>query len=402
MPLNVRPDARSTDRIGVARLLRYAFDGNDLVPLHAELLADVADPGAAMDLSIVEQVCGNLDRGLELQRQALSTQVLYRSPGSTQPPRLRVLALAAPLDVGGNTPIEFLVVEPDIELSTLYVVPGQSIEANIPEHDVAIVVISDGDESAPSLDYLAALADVWPRPLLNYPDRIKRTDRDRLYGLLEDIPGLDIPVTRRVSREDLQAIWVGTMGVPDGVSFPIVVRPVGSHAGKGLARLDSGDDVPFYLAGQADAEFFIMRFVDFSGDDGQFRKYRVVFVDGQPFACHMAISEQWKIWYLNAGMAEDAGKRAEEARFMEDFDTGFGQRHAVALQELARRLGLDYFSIDCAETKEGELLVFEAGVAMVVHDMDSAELYPYKPPQMAKVFAAFAAMLSSRAGAAGA
>ena len=400
MPLTLRSDARSTDRIGVARLLKYAFDGNDLVPLHAELLADVSDPGAAMDLSVIEQVCGNLDRGLELQRQALGTQVLYRSPGSVQPPRVRVLALAAPLDVGGNTPIEFLIIEPDIELTTLYVVPGQDIATLVPEHDVAIVVISDGDDSAPSLDQLMTVAGDWPRPLLNHPDRIKLTDRDRLYGLLQNIAGLDIPVTRRISRHDLEGVATRTVAVPEGVSFPMVARPVGSHAGKGLARLDAAEAVATYLESHTDADFFVMRYVDFSGADGQFRKYRIVFVDGRPFACHMAISDQWKIWYLNAGMAEDAGKRGEEAQFMADFDTGFGERHRAALLELAERIGLDYFSIDCAETRDGDLLVFEAGVAMVVHDMDSVELYPYKPPQMAKVFAAFAAMLNERAAVA--
>jgi hypothetical protein len=32
-----------------------------------------------------------------------------------------------------------------------------------------------------------------------------------------------------------------------------------------------------------------------------------------------------------------------------------------------------------------------------VHNMDSPELFPYKPPQMRKIFEAFAAMLMHRA-----
>ena len=51
-----------------------------------------------------------------------------------------------------------------------------------------------------------------------------------------------------------------------------------------------------------------------------------------------------------------------------------------------------------AENRRGELLIFEADNTAVVHNMDSPELFPYKVPQMRKVFEAFAAMLHRRAG----
>jgi hypothetical protein len=35
---------------------------------------------------------------------------------------------------------------------------------------------------------------------------------------------------------------------------------------------------------------------------------------------------------------------------------------------------------------------------MIVHDMDPPDLFPYKKPQMRKVFDAFEAMLRRRAG----
>ena len=60
-------------------------------------------------------------------------------------------------------------------------------------------------------------------------------------------------------------------------------------------------------------------------------------------------------------------------------------------------MGLDYFGIDCGETPEGELLIFEADVAMIVHAMDPPDLFPYKGPQMRKVFDAFRAMLEKAA-----
>jgi hypothetical protein len=111
----------------------------------------------------------------------------------------------------------------------------------------------------------------------------------------------------------------------------------------------------------------------------------------------MAIADHWDIWYLNAGMSESAAKRLEEETFMRTFDIGFARRHQTALAGIANRIGLDYFTIDCAENERGELLIFEADNTAVVHNMDSPELFPYKPPQMRAIFEAFAAMLSRRA-----
>jgi hypothetical protein len=72
------------------------------------------------------------------------------------------------------------------------------------------------------------------------------------------------------------------------------------------------------------------------------------------------------------------------------------RRHHAALSAMAGRIGLDYFLVDCAETKDGSLLIFEADNTAVVHNMDSPEVFPYKPPQMRKIFDAFVAMLERR------
>ena len=104
------------------------------------------------------------------------------------------------------------------------------------------------------------------------------------------------------------------------------------------------------------------------------------------------------VHYLNAGMAEDAAKRTEEAQMMATFDQGFAARHAGAFAALHAAFGLDYLAVDCAEDHQGRLLVFEADTAMIVHDMDPPDLYPYKAPAMHKLFAAFQAMIAARAG----
>ena len=49
-----------------------------------------------------------------------------------------------------------------------------------------------------------------------------------------------------------------------------------------------------------------------------------------------------------------------------------------------RALGLEYYSIDCGETRDGRLLVFEIDSGAVVHAMDPVELFPVQTPPHAE------------------
>jgi hypothetical protein len=390
----------SADRIGFAKLTRMAFEGADLRPLRDQLLGRVvegtASAGDGLDLSLIVQLLGDKPTGMAIQGEVLGFQQLYRSPCCSVQPKLRVLALAAAIDMGGNTPIEFLLENSAIELQTLYVLAGVELPTPLPEHDVAIVIASDSEECAEALRKIDAVAARWPRPLLNPPHLVRSLDRDKLHRLLKGISGVDIPATDVVTRAQLLAVSNGQADIESvaaELKFPFILRPRGSHAGVGLAKIDDAAAIARYLAERVEQEFFSAQFIDYSSRDGMFRKYRIVFIDGKPFACHMAVADRWDIWYLNAGMAFDAGKRLEEERFMRNFDHDFALRHRSALAAIAERIGLDYFTIDCAENQKNELVIFEADNTAVVHNMDSPDVFPYKGPQMRKVFDAFADMV---------
>jgi glutathione synthase/RimK-type ligase-like ATP-grasp enzyme len=390
------------DRIGFAKLTTMAFEGADLRPLRDELISKVAagtaEAGEGLDLSLIAQLLGDKQAGLAIQAEVLAFHQLFRSPCSAEKPKLRVLALAAAIDMGGNTPIEFLLEASGIELLTLYVIAGVEFPVPLPDHDVAIVIASDSEECRDALRAIDRVAARWPRPMLNPPHLVCNLDRDKLHGLLRGIEGLDIPATACVTRAQLSDVTQSNAELAGILAqFPVIIRPRGSHAGVGLAKLDDRTAVGGYLTQRPEQEFFVARFVDYASEDGLFRKYRVVVVDGRPYACHMAIADRWDIWYLNAGMSFSEGKRLEEENFMRTFDSVFAVRHQRALAGLIDRIGLDYFTIDCAENKRGELLIFEADNTAVVHNMDSPELFPYKPRQMRAIFEAFASMLYRRA-----
>ena len=379
---------------GLAALARLIFEGGDIqaasTALANQFAADVGDCAALFDLATLVQLGGDRENGMALQDAALGLNRLYltrHGDGSG----LRVLALMAPGDMMANTPLDFLLEGSDVQLLSLYLDPAAVLPQTIPDHDVAVLTVGESDANQGLLAGLGAIIGRWPRPMLNgRPDRISGLTRDRVSALFADEPSILCPQTVRVDRAALA-------DAAAGATFPMIIRPVWSHAGRALERIDDAASLIRYLEGQVDDAFFVSPFIDYAGADGLYRKQRIVFIDGEPHVAHMAISEHWMVHYLSAGMLENAERRAEEAAFMADFDTDFRRRHSRALKALHERLGLDYFGIDCAETQDGRLLLFEADVAMIVHDLDPAELYPYKKPQMRKVFDAFEAFLRASA-----
>ena len=402
--LDIPPQQNQEPLIGLAKLMRMAFSGVDLAPLGAQLIERAgfepssASANALMDLSTVLQLRGDRELALVMQAQALEMQQIYTPPTVAGSAKIRLLAIMGPGDLMANTPLEFLLENSDVALDILYVAPYLPLPPSLPEHDVLFVAIGESDENIPLLEEVGSAIKSWPRPVLNMPERIALLSRDSACALLKSAPGIVMPDTARIDRHILEQIGreeLAITAVLEQGEFPVIVRPVDSHAGKGLARLDDPIAIADYLQTMPQGEFYIARFVDYRGADGLFRKYRIVLIEGRPFVCHMGISAHWMIHYLNAGMAESAEKRAEEEHFMTGFDEGFALRHAEAFRAIHERISLDYLGIDCGETPEGSLLIFEVDSNMIVHAIDPVDVFPYKQPQMRKVFAAFREMLSN-------
>jgi hypothetical protein len=389
--------------IGKARLITLAFQQGDLEGLRQQLLTraqqDPDDANAALDLSMVLLLLGQRDTALALQQHAVQTQPLYHM-AAARPATLRLLALVSRGDFLANTPLEFLIADSDVSLDIFYVGEGVPAPATLPAHDALIVAIGESAANRPLLQALAEPVAQWHTPVVNRPEHVLNTSRDGLSAALRGADGIVVPDIARVGRPALSAIADGSSTPADilpGVDYPVLVRPLDSHAGNGLAKIDRAVDLAEYLAGNNANDFYLSRFVEYRSADDRYRKYRVVLIQGTPYLGHLGISPRWMVHYLNADMAESADNRAEEAEQMRDFDSGFGGRHAAAFQEIHRRVGLDYLVMDCAETPDGRLLVFEGDTCGVIHAMDPEDLYPYKPAYMRRIFTAFQDMLRRKA-----
>lgn len=395
---NMTPNPSSqaeTAYLGLAPFLRMSIAGIDMQGLGQSMLAQTNDqPDDAnlwMNLSILMQCLGQRDMGLVLQAQALALKRTYHLPASVQPAKCRLLMLMQAGDLAANTPLECLLENSDIDLNLYYVTPGDPLVLSLPAHDVLMVAMSEADDNHDLLRTLEQRLSDWPKPVINAAQHLPAVGRDVASALLHNAPGVLMPPTLRSSRADLHAIATGAARLPelfDGCDFPIILRPVGSQAGRDLEKITGPDDVARYLSRVKAEDIYVSRFIDYSGADGYFRKIRVALIDGAPFVCHMAVSSQWMVHYVNAGMYEEAWKRAEELAFMEDFPH-FVEQHRAALAAIYQRTQLDYVCIDCAQTPDGQLLVFEIDHAMVVHAMDLETQFPYKQIHMLKVKNAF-------------
>ena len=385
--------------IGQARLMEMMFNGDDLSNSASVLLDKARDDAqnaeALLDLSTILLLRGDQGVGLSMQLEALTIRQQFRIQEGKG---LKLLILKTPGDFMANSPVEFLIRSGDIEADILFVAPELPYPTLV-DHELIYNGISEGKQNLPALSMAASLLKQWGKPFINRAEEVPLLSRDRACEILDDLPGTYMPQNLLLERDEVHAMATTSGQLSEFLvqdRFPILIRPVDSHAGVGLCKVSGQDEMLAYLARESASHFYVAPFTDYSSSDGKFRKYRIAFVNGAPYLCHMAISDHWMIHYLNAGMTESPIKRAEEANAMNRFRQEFALRHEEALAAVGSAFDLEYFGIDCAETQDGELLIFEAGNAMVVHDMDPEGMFPYKAPLMHELFMDFQDMLKEK------
>jgi hypothetical protein len=311
---------------------------------------------------------------------------------------LRVVALVTAGDFMANTPIDFLLEGANADLWLVYVDADTPDLRDFPDHDVAFVAVGESHANRPVLDNLTRLLNGWSGPILNNaPQRIGALTREGVAAMFAGETSILVAPVVATDRQTLQLLaqeLVPLAALLPQERLPVIVRPLGSHAGLGMQKkVDNLAALESYLLERGEQQFYLTPFLDYSGRDGLFRKQRIAFINGRAYASHWATSEHWMVHYLSAGMEESEARRSEKAAWMRDFDADFAVRHARAFDALYRGIGLDYFVIDCAEMPDGRLLLFEVDVAMIVHAMDSSTTFPYKKPAMRELFCGFQAAL---------
>ena len=299
-------------------------------------------------------------------RQAIAEDPLFSRPHlAPSPPVRSVLILAAPGDYQSNLPLERLFDETTL-LHTLWIAdagamlrdPRAAIPAELPRVDCVFIAIAEDERHGTVLRAADALAEAIGRPVLNHGGRIAACSRAGTSRLLGEMPDAVVPSHHLLGHGDTPPI-----------DFPVIIRPLGSHAGDRLRRVDHRDDLLDYYASHATApRFTVAPFIDYRSPDGFWRKYRIIFVDGVAYPLHLAIHDDWAVWYYNAHMQACPDKQREERRFLADIASVMPERCLAALRHVAQCVGLDYFGLDCGVMPDGRLVVFEIETGMIVQN----------------------------------
>jgi hypothetical protein len=337
----------------------------------------------------VAQILRRPELALAHQAAAIALARVQSTPASVHEDyALLVPCVAGPYTA--NTPADLLFDPARVTLHRWYVDAAGPVPP-LPPHDAVFVAIGESDDAAPQLAALERFAATGSRPVLNRPALIRRLGRVPLAETFADARYCRVVATSRLDRARYAS---------EGFPVPHIVRPVGSHGGHGLTRIDDDAQRAIYLETIDAADLYVAPFIDYSSADGFFRKYRIVFIDGEPFPFHLAISPHWMVHYYNAPMGEHQWMRDEEHAFLANIGAVFSGELGEALRETAALLPLDYVGIDCAIDRDGKMLIFEADNALIVHLLDDPALYGYKHEYVPRILEALDTMVRRRIAAA--
>ena len=296
-------------------------------------------------------------------RKAFPAGSLEISPYRGVGPPVRVLLLTSAM--GGNIPIKHLLDDRVFEVATLIAesYPGATA---LPPHGVVLNAIGEADRSARALEIIEGALGRGEAAIVNHPAAVRATGRVDERAAPRGDPGRRDAAIVRVARKELIAADGAALLAALDFEWPVLLRSPGFHTGEHFTLVEHAARVQQVAESLPGPDLLAISYIDTRRDDGTWRKYRVMFVDGRPYPLHLAISTHWKVHYFSAAMADRADYREEERAFLEDMPGVLGTTAMDALHRIAAMLGLDYGGIDFALDPPGRVVVFEANATMVI------------------------------------
>jgi hypothetical protein len=342
-------------RVNLANLLMQ--DG-DLARARAELEAALAaDPDfAPAHQGLARVLCdlGEETRAAPHWQKGFAGHALVSLRYRGKKPGVPVLLLVSAKR--GNIATQMIVDDTEFAVTALYA-EFYDKHVALPSHTIVFNAIGDSDLCGEALARAEDIVRISDAPIINHPSSVRQTGRIANAERLGKLPGVVAPAMRRVTRSNLKSARE--------LGFPLLLRAPGFHNGRHFLRVEREEELPEAAASLPGEEFIAMQVLDARGADGMARKYRVMFVDGEIYPLHLAISRDWKVHYVTADMAIEARHREEEKGFLEDMTGVLGPAATDTLRRISRELKLDYAGIDFGLDASGRLLLFEANATMV-------------------------------------
>jgi hypothetical protein len=298
----------------------------------------------------------------------------------------RVLLIKTPGPYLANALLDFVIDGNRTDVDVFYVTPEATALPDLPDDVVLFNAISEREAHAVTIAHAIALCDAQPKRVINHPRLLHTVRRAGLAARIAHVEGAGAPVSLRIARSD-----VVTM------SFPLLIRPVDTHRGDGLERLDDAHAVASYVQRVPAEHYVLTPFIDYCSADGFYRKYRVIVIAGVPYPYHLGISPDWLVHYWRVAdlMRAHRWMRDEEERFLREPQAVFPHWN-TAFGEIAAALELDYFGVDCGLLADGTIVVFECDPSAFVHCRDGMEdVLAYKFRYVPRIAAGLDELLSA-------
>ena len=224
--------------------------------------------------------------------------------------------------------------------------------------------IADPDTHRGALERCVELCAQVDTRVINHPQQVLQTSRDRVSQALQGIPGVIVPRTQRFQPRSPDEVF--SRAAAEGYELPFIARVAGLHGGVSMVKVESRADVTALNALPFDGrDFYLTEFIDYKSTDGLYRKTRIAVVDGVPLIRHHLIDSSWMVHASALALMDQRPALMDEANgVLADFDRTLRPAVEDRLAEISQRLGLDYYGIDCHVNEQGDILVFEANANM--------------------------------------
>ena len=252
------------------------------------------------------------------------------------------------------------------EVSLITLDANADQDVTLGTYDTVFNQISDADTHRTSLAKASRICEYLKNNvrIINHPDRIADTTRDKIHHSLARVPGLVSPRTTRSSASSPSDLMLQL--AENDWSYPVLIRFCGDHNARSLVLIDRPEATEKLGHDYFERECYLTGFVDYSDDDGVFAKLRLVWVLDQVFIRHAVYSDHWKIRadVRDKFMKQNSQYLDAEIEIMERFRYGLKTEVTPAMQQISAKIGLEYFGVDCSIDSEGRLLIFEANANM--------------------------------------
>jgi len=222
-----------------------------------------------------------------------------------------------------------------------------------------INLCADADEYENTMQIAEQLLDGIEAPVFNHPRYIPLTRRDVVWKVLEGIEGLITPqCTRFLANhpDDFPKVFREM-----GFEYPVIIRPYALQTGRYQTLIRSDEDwtkidkIPW-----GGTFMYMTQWVDFSNENGDWVKSRIVVTPEDIGVRHTLIGGDWQVH-----AEQRLGTRVD--REIARTQTPSRWQHFRKIGEEARkRIPLDTFGIDVGWKSQSETVLFEANAAMSI------------------------------------